>query len=102
MAARATFALKAGVWFRRGRLLMVAPDSQAQRARCQAEIPLIALCRFPEPALTYGHGKQQKRLLQRYAAHARSLPLRSADGDEGGDFQSWASFNNRRLVVTLQ
>jgi hypothetical protein len=29
MAASATFALKAGVWFRRGRLLMVAPDSQA-------------------------------------------------------------------------
>src|SRR5436190_8752465 len=29
MAARATFALKAGVWFRRGRLDMVSPDSQA-------------------------------------------------------------------------
>src|SRR6202051_137351 len=28
MAARATFALKAGVWFRRGRLVMVSPDSQ--------------------------------------------------------------------------
>src|SRR5208282_3604101 len=28
MAASATFALKAGVWFRRGRLCMVAPDSQ--------------------------------------------------------------------------
>src|SRR5438128_273732 len=28
MAASATFALKPGVWFRRGRLLMVAPDSQ--------------------------------------------------------------------------
>jgi hypothetical protein len=27
MAARAIFALKAGVWFRRGRLLMVSPDS---------------------------------------------------------------------------
>src|SRR5829696_3467314 len=27
MAASATFALKAGVWFRRGRLLMVSPDS---------------------------------------------------------------------------
>ena len=26
MAASATFALKAGVWFRRGRLLMVSPD----------------------------------------------------------------------------
>src|SRR5207244_6938739 len=29
MAASATFALKAGVWFRRGRLCMVSPDSQA-------------------------------------------------------------------------
>src|SRR5262252_3421652 len=29
MAAMATFALKAGVWFRRGRLFMVSPDSQA-------------------------------------------------------------------------
>ena len=29
MAASATFALKAGVWFRRGRLLMVSPDSRA-------------------------------------------------------------------------
>src|SRR5665811_795861 len=28
MAASATFALKAGVWFRRGRLLMVTPDSR--------------------------------------------------------------------------
>ena len=26
MAASATFALKPGVWFRRGRLLMVSPD----------------------------------------------------------------------------
>src|SRR6266542_805058 len=29
MAARATFALKAGVWFRRGRLVIVSPDSRA-------------------------------------------------------------------------
>src|SRR3954466_13293967 len=28
MAARATFALKAGVWFRRGRRCMVSPDLQ--------------------------------------------------------------------------
>src|SRR5712691_6702999 len=27
MAASATFALKAGVWFRRGRLFIVSPDS---------------------------------------------------------------------------
>src|SRR5208282_1526023 len=29
IAASATFAVKAGVWFRRGRLFMVSPDSQA-------------------------------------------------------------------------
>src|ERR1700747_1065583 len=50
MAASATFALKAGVWFRRGRLFIVSPDSLAQRARCQAETPLIVLFRFLRPA----------------------------------------------------
>src|SRR5229473_2949066 len=49
-AARATFALKAGEWFRRGRLLMVSPVHGDYR-RCQAEIPLIVLFRFPGPAL---------------------------------------------------
>src|SRR5262249_7436462 len=51
IAAIATFALKADVWFRRGLLLMLSPDSRANLARCQAEAPLIALCRFPKPAL---------------------------------------------------
>src|SRR6478609_2716827 len=40
--------LKAGEWFRRGRLLMVSPVHGEYR-RCQAEIPLIVLCRFPRP-----------------------------------------------------
>ena len=31
---------------------MVSPDSQAYRARRQAETPLIVLCRFPGPALS--------------------------------------------------
>ena len=50
-AARATFALKVAEWFRRGRLLMVSPVHGDYR-RCQAEIPLIVLFRFPEPALS--------------------------------------------------
>src|SRR5216684_4579675 len=50
MAASATFALKAGEWFRRGRLFMVSPVRGDHR-RFQAEIPLIVLSRFPEPAL---------------------------------------------------
>jgi hypothetical protein len=50
-AASATFALKAGEWFRRGRLLMVSPVHGDYR-RYQAEIPLIVLSRVPGPALT--------------------------------------------------
>ena len=30
----------------------LSPDSRANLARCQAEAPLIALCRFPKPALS--------------------------------------------------
>jgi hypothetical protein len=45
--------LKAGEWFRRGRLIMVSPVHGDYR-RCQAEIPLIILCRFPGPALPPG------------------------------------------------
>jgi len=30
---------------------MLSPDSRANLARCQAEAPLIALRRFPKPAL---------------------------------------------------
>src|SRR5712664_1277753 len=50
MAASATFALKAGEWFRRGRLFMVSPVRGDYR-RSQAETPLIVLSRFPRPAL---------------------------------------------------
>jgi hypothetical protein len=42
--------LKAAEWFRRGRLLMVSPVHGDYR-RCQAEIPLIVLSKFPRPAL---------------------------------------------------
>src|SRR5437868_12601132 len=51
MAASATFALKAGAWFRRARLLIVSPDSRVNLARRQAETPLIPLFRFLRPAL---------------------------------------------------
>src|SRR5664280_1927879 len=52
MAASATFALKAvcgsgGVVCSWSLLIR-----RAQRAHCQAETPLIVLCRFPEPALS--------------------------------------------------
>jgi hypothetical protein len=43
--------LNTGVWFRRGRLLIVSPVRGHHR-RYQAETPLIPLSRFAEPALT--------------------------------------------------
>jgi hypothetical protein len=43
--------LKAGEWFRRGRLFMVSPVHGDHR-RFQAEIPLIVLSKLPEPALS--------------------------------------------------
>src|SRR5271155_5101618 len=49
-AAKATFALKAAVWFRLARLVMVSPDPRHTR-RSQAENPLILLPRFPKPPL---------------------------------------------------
>jgi hypothetical protein len=42
--------LKAGLWFRRGRLFMVSPVRGDHR-RFQAETPLIDLFKFAEPAL---------------------------------------------------
>lgn len=52
MAARATLALKAGVWFRRGRLLMFSP-ARGDYRRLQAETPLSDLFKFAEPALLF-------------------------------------------------
>jgi hypothetical protein len=48
MAASATFALKAGVWFRRARLLIVSPDSRADLARRQAENSTYRPVQIPE------------------------------------------------------
>jgi hypothetical protein len=53
MAASATLALKAGVWFRRGLLLMVSPVRGYHR-RYQAETPLIDLFKFAGSALSVG------------------------------------------------
>jgi hypothetical protein len=48
MAASATFALKAGVWFRRGRLLMVSPDSRSTAcppSGRNSTYPAVQICR---------------------------------------------------------
>src|SRR5438034_387788 len=66
MAASATFALKAGVWFRRARLLIVSPDSRVNLARRQAETPLIPVFRFLRPALV--EASFQRRMMQDYGA----------------------------------
>ena len=60
-AVSAAFALKAGEWFRRGRLLMVSPVHGDYR-RCQAEIPLIVLFRFPGPALIFAQGEEADKI----------------------------------------
>ncbi len=46
IAATATFALNAGLWFRRGRLVMVISSLAASCCRC-AENPLIPAVQFP-------------------------------------------------------
>lgn len=50
MAANATFALKAGEWVRRDRLVIVRPPARHRR-RFQAVNPLNRLSEFPRPAL---------------------------------------------------
>jgi hypothetical protein len=59
MEASATFALKAGVWFRRG--LLLSPVC-GRRRRYQAEAPLIDLFKFVRPVLFWA--PKLVRLLQ--------------------------------------
>src|SRR5712664_902565 len=83
-AASATFALKAGEWFRRGRLLMVSPVHGDYR-RYQAEIPLIVLSRFPGPALN------------RDAADQVRIGDQSQDREDG----VWAIASRGATIATL-
>jgi hypothetical protein len=48
MAASATLALKAGLWFRRGRLVMLSPVSGIY-AKLRQKFHLSPLFKFPEP-----------------------------------------------------
>jgi hypothetical protein len=50
--------LNAGVWLRRGRLVMVSPV-RGHIGRRQAENPLIPLFRFPEPPLTFWNSSDE-------------------------------------------
>src|SRR5664280_2850197 len=49
-AAKATFALKAAVWFRRGRRVIVAPRFCHLNGRQGTTFPLIPLSESPDPA----------------------------------------------------
>src|SRR4051812_5301989 len=74
MAARATFALKAGLCVRRARLAIVTPDMRHSR-RSQADFPLIGLSEFAQPPLCFsGAGR---RLL--WAAASRTFQCYNCD-----------------------
>jgi hypothetical protein len=51
MAATATFALKAGLWFRRGRFVMVAPRFLGNHADLARTFHSVHLSKFSEPPL---------------------------------------------------
>src|SRR3954451_19955904 len=74
MAARATFALKAGLCVRRARLAIVTPDMRHSR-RSQADFPLIGLSEFAQPPLPTWRAleKLRARLTRRLIASGRQL-----------------------------
>src|SRR6516162_4555235 len=62
---------------------MVSPDSRANLARCQAKVPLSALCKKPRPALPYwralfqdlrllGYVEGQNLVVERYSGEGRA------------------------------
>jgi hypothetical protein len=66
MAASATFALKAGLWVRRARFVIITPDTRHFR-RSQAEIPLIGLSEFARPPLSAWKQELTKRASELFA-----------------------------------
>jgi hypothetical protein len=106
-AASATFALKAELWLRRGRLFMVSPVRGDHR-RLQAETPLIGLFKFAGPALTERNGDD--RLYQsdlRYGdgrnmvAFGRALYFCNKHNDDRESKSLWNLFwtNRKRISV---
>ena len=99
MAASATLALNAGAWCRRARLLIVSPDSRDNLARRQAETPLSALCRFPEPALAAYAGRTRHYHVKVQKPGGRILTTQLYFPDE--PLNSRDSLFDRRLVLRL-
>jgi hypothetical protein len=62
IAATATFALKAGLWFRRGRLAMVF-SSLAASCCCYAENPLIPAVQVPAATSFSPFGETRPKIL---------------------------------------
>jgi hypothetical protein len=61
IAAKATFALKAGLWFRRGLFVMLSPVHGSLR-RVQAEFPLIQGVQISRASSLDPRGRRQDRL----------------------------------------
>src|SRR5712675_753191 len=78
MADRATFALKAGVWFRRGRLLIVSPDSLGTACPLSGRNSTYRPVQILEASSTYRPAKKrlcQHHSLARYSRqHRDSIP----------------------------
>src|SRR5438105_1341844 len=94
MAASATFALKAGVWFRRARRCMVSPDSQATAC------PLSGRNSTYRPVQISGASSEPKihRFAQRFEMSNEKEPKQfSYDG-----FASYATDPDRDLVRNVE
>jgi hypothetical protein len=67
MAASATFALKVAVWFRRGRLFMVSPDSLGAACPLSGRNSTYRSVQISETSSSRSHFKRHGRPLVRYA-----------------------------------
>ena len=91
MASKATLALKAGLWFRRGRLVMVSPVA-AKYAAIRQKFHLSRLSSFSEPPLN--------GLYKAEVIHRRG-PWRSFEAVEFATLEWVDWFNNRRLLEPI-
>src|SRR5258707_15179970 len=105
MAASATFALKVGVWFRRGRLFMVSPDSLGTACplsgrnstyrpvqifetssmgdpewRVSTDYLLTHVLDLPKERQTNNHTKRVASLMRGLGWHRHETPMRIGSG----------------------
>src|ERR1700694_4813574 len=74
-AASATFALKVGVWFRRGRLFMVSPDSLGTACPLSGRNSTYRLVQISETSSEYKEREGHCRVSQRHQENGLSLGL---------------------------